>query len=199
MIKSQHGSNPENRTSQLSLLLACLLFFSGFVFPALKLQVFSQSFALTGEDQPESSPLATVWALWGEASWSYSILIQQHTRPGQSSQLPAKHTWRANWRQWRNQHSYTVLILLSTIHCMINELDGRLPNPPIFFLRASLQREECPVTCILPADEWLGLLLTFSADSGWLEQLSRNHIHNYGHVNWACQRWIISVETVKYT
>lgn len=64
-IKCQHGSNPENRKSQLSRLLACLFFFSGFVFPALKLQVFSQSFALTGEDQPESSPLAAVWALCG--------------------------------------------------------------------------------------------------------------------------------------
>lgn len=68
MIKCQHGSYPENRKSQLSRLLACLFFFSGFVFPALKLQVFSQSFALTGEDQLESSPLATVWVLRGETS-----------------------------------------------------------------------------------------------------------------------------------
>lgn len=66
---------------------------------------------------------------------------------------------------------------------MINELYGCLPNLPIFLLSVSLQGEDCPVTCILPADEWSGLLLTFSADSGWLEQLSRNHIYNYGNVN----------------
>lgn len=50
-------------------------------------------------------------------------------------------------------------------------------------LSVSLQVEDCLVICILLADEWPGLLLTFSADSGWLEQLNRNHIHNYGNVN----------------
>lgn len=39
-----------------------------FCFPPLKLQVFSQSFALTGEDQPESSLLATMWDWKGEVA-----------------------------------------------------------------------------------------------------------------------------------
>lgn len=52
-----------------SHLLTCLFFLSScFAFPLLKLQVFSQSFALTGEDQLESSLLATMWDWRGEVA-----------------------------------------------------------------------------------------------------------------------------------
>lgn len=55
----------ESHTKPLAALFALFLLFS---FPLLKLQVFSQSFALTGEDQPESSLLATMWDWRGEVA-----------------------------------------------------------------------------------------------------------------------------------
>lgn len=56
-------SNPSGRKKKSHLkppvgLFVLLLLFC---FPPSKLQVFSQSFALTGEDQLESSLLATMW------------------------------------------------------------------------------------------------------------------------------------------
>lgn len=154
------NSNPENRKSHLSRLLACL-FFSGFVF--LLSSCKSLLWALLWQVKIKRSHRH--WQPRGPHGgrrhlWSYSIPMQQHPRPGQSSQLPAKHTFRANWGQRRNQPLYRVLILLSTISWMINGPNERLPNLPVFL---SFQGEDCPVTRILLADEWSCLWLTSAA------------------------------------
>lgn len=54
--------------SQTKTLVGLFVLFLLFCFPLLKLQVFSQSFALTGEDQPQSSLLATMWDWKGEVA-----------------------------------------------------------------------------------------------------------------------------------
>lgn len=54
--------------SQPKNLVGLFVLFLLFCFPLLKLQVFSQSFALTGEDQLESSLLATMWDWKGEVA-----------------------------------------------------------------------------------------------------------------------------------
>jgi len=80
--------------------MCCFFFFPLlflFWFPPPKLQVFSQSLALTGEDQPEPSLLATMWD-WREkvrtgspeaqSFYTYSIICPTPTRSKVPHNIP---------------------------------------------------------------------------------------------------------------
>lgn len=158
----------------------------------------------------------------GQGQRSYSIPIQKHTRLGQSSQHAfilflqthcstiSDLTPKATARE--PPLTNCLLIPLSCQQEMMNGINtSTCVNYCVSFpfKRAITRRQlSCilyPASCFLINGQrgavehyWLPLQ-TLKTVKQQLEWLSSNHICNYDNVNWACQGWIISGETVKYT
>lgn len=204
-----------------SCLLACLFFSSLFCFALLKLQVFSRSFALTGEDQPESSLLATMWDWRGEVAarsaaaeifYTYAI-----THPARAEFTPCLYPLPANTlrrrvgpTQGNNKKTSTFFFLwlmLTLLSCQQKNDEWHSYRSVFFSIQACKYNK---TTILSPTSRFLMNVLR-EAEHYWLplqtlktvkrrsERLSGNHICNYDNVNWACQGWIISRETVKHT
>lgn len=144
-------SNPENRKSHLSRLLACL-FFSGFVF--LLSSCKSLLWALLWQVKIKRSHRH--WQPRGPRGGeeaSAELFYTNATTPPARAEFTTSCQTHFSKRTGGNQHFYTVLILLSTLSWMINGPNRRLPNLPVFLSSASFQGEDCPVTRILLDDE----------------------------------------------
>lgn len=119
--------------------------------------------------------------LSGHWQWRYSIVVQKHSQGS----------------------SWCFYPLLALMWNFTFNYDCSRKTCYFFFPHMPLDENNYHVSCILFCDEWSGKttsallpLQIVKAVKQQSEWLSNNHICNYDNVNWACQGWIISGETV---